>query len=108
MKYNIEQDQKDKVYQVYPVQLTKFMSKTALEQFMNNFTGYKRADIMIKGDGKGKNKVGKSYAIFIKHSNKMRRKEDKDITMRLSDFLMGQIILGRKREGVSLLKDWAK
>lgn len=107
MKYK-EIDNQNKVYQAYPVQLTKFMNKTALEQFMRNFTGYKRADIMIKGDGKGREKIGKSYAIFIKHSNKMRRKEDKDITMRLSDFLLGQVILGRKRENISLLKDWAR
>jgi len=107
MKYD-QEDNQNKVYQLYPIQLTKYMGKNALEQFREHFKGYKRAEIMVKGDGKGKGKVGKSFAIFIKKSNIGRRKEDLDIKMKLADFLLGQIYCGRKKEGISLLKDWVK
>jgi len=108
MKYSIEQDQVGKVYQAYPIRLTNWMSKNALEQFMLTFKGYKRADIMIKGNGKGREKVGTGWAVFIKKSNKQRRKEDEEVTMKLSDFLLGQIVLGKKRSSISLLKDFIK
>jgi hypothetical protein len=105
MKYDIIADQQNKIYQHYPVRLTKYMTKPRLESFVDSFTGYRRADIMIKKD-----KTGRLQAIFIKRQNRLRRKEDKDLLeqlhtamkMNFSDFLFSRMHL--KREGISIFK----
>lgn len=104
MKYDVIVDQQNKVYQYYPVRLTKWMSKAVLEGFLKTFRGYKRADIMVKSNHKGKGNKGTAWAIYIRRSNQSRRKEDAEVKMKLSDFLLGQVYLNKKREGISLLQ----
>jgi hypothetical protein len=105
MKYDIIVDQYNKVWQHYPVRLTKYMNKERMDSFLGSFNGYKRADIMLKKD-----KRGKLMAIFIKRNNRQRRKEDKDLLeqlrgdtkIKLADYLLRRLCF--KQEGVSIFK----
>lgn len=105
MRYNLIDDQQDKVYQHYPVRLTKYMSRPRLDSFLGSFTGHRRADIMVK-----RNKQGDLLAVFVKKNNLRRRKEDKDLLDQLrskmkisfADYLLRRLPL--KREGISIFK----